>query len=76
MRAAPVSTYAYVNPLVAILLGNLLAQEPLTAHVLIAPAIVLSAVAVIVLNQPAREKSTLKAEPEPVRTIAPAYGDD
>jgi drug/metabolite transporter (DMT)-like permease len=79
LRVAPttlVSTYAYVNPLVAILLGNLLAQEPLTPRVMIATAIILSAVAVITLNQPAREKSTLKAKPKPVRTIAPAYGDD
>jgi drug/metabolite transporter (DMT)-like permease len=38
LRVAPtalVSTYAYVNPLVAILLGNWLASEPLTPRVLI-----------------------------------------
>ena len=53
LRVAPtalVSTYAYVNPLVAILLGNLLAQEPLSARLLIATAIILGAVEVITLN--------------------------
>ena len=75
LRVAPtalVSTYAYVNPLVAILLGNLLAQEPLTPRVLIATAVILSAVAVITLNQPARNK------PEPVmeKVAVPSCGDD
>jgi drug/metabolite transporter (DMT)-like permease len=75
LRVAPtalVSTYAYVNPLVAILLGNLLAQEPLTARVLIATAIILGAVAVITMNQPAKNK----AEPLPERAVAPSCGDD
>lgn len=75
LRVAPtalVSTYAYVNPLVAILLGNLLAQEPLTARVLIATAIILGAVAVITMNQPAKNK----VEPLPERAVAPSCGDD
>jgi drug/metabolite transporter (DMT)-like permease len=75
LRVAPtalVSTYAYVNPLVAILLGNLLAQEPLTARVLIATTIILGAVAVITMNQPAKNK----AEPLPERAVAPSCGDD
>jgi drug/metabolite transporter (DMT)-like permease len=75
LRVAPtalVSTYAYVNPLVAILLGNLLAQEPLSARVLIATAIILGAVAVITLNQPSRRK----AEPRPEMVAAPPCGDD
>jgi drug/metabolite transporter (DMT)-like permease len=56
LRSAPtalVSTYAYVNPLVAILLGSLLAQEPITPRVLIATAVILGAVVVITLAQPA-----------------------
>jgi drug/metabolite transporter (DMT)-like permease len=56
LRMAPttlVSTYAYVNPLVAIFIGNWLAAEPLTARILIAAAIILSSVALITRAQPA-----------------------
>ncbi|HST59028.1 MAG TPA: drug/metabolite exporter YedA [Longimicrobium sp.] len=44
---ARVSTYAYVNPVVAVLLGWWLLDEPLTARVLGAAAIIVVAVAVI-----------------------------
>jgi drug/metabolite transporter (DMT)-like permease len=50
LRNAPtplVVTYAYVNPLVAVLLGSFLAQEVLTPRVLIAMPIILSAVLLI-----------------------------
>jgi drug/metabolite transporter (DMT)-like permease len=60
LRVAPtmlVSTYAYVNPLVAIFLGSLLAGEELTPRVLIAAVIILGSVAMITLTQPATSKS-------------------
>jgi drug/metabolite transporter (DMT)-like permease len=44
---ALVSTYAYVNPVVALLLGWAFAGEPLTARTLLAAAIILSAVVLI-----------------------------
>ncbi len=50
LRSAPVSlvaTYAYVNPLVAILLGSLFAQETLTIHVLFSALIIIGAVVLI-----------------------------
>lgn len=50
LRNAPtplVSTYAYVNPLVAIFLGNLLASEPLTLKIVISALVVVSSVALI-----------------------------
>jgi drug/metabolite transporter (DMT)-like permease len=50
LRNAPislVSTYAYVNPLVAILLGSWLAQEPLTWEVGLAAAIIIGSVVLI-----------------------------
>ncbi len=56
LRSAPtalVSTYAYVNPLVAIFLGSLLAQEPVTPRVLLATAVILGGVVVITFTQPA-----------------------
>src|SRR5215211_342450 len=42
-----VSTYAYVNPVVAVLLGNLLADEPLNGRILIAAAIIIGSVILI-----------------------------
>lgn len=53
-----VSTYAYVNPVVAVLLGWAFAGEPLTGGMLGAAAIILSGVAMITLSpgrlQPAK----------------------
>ena len=42
-----VSTYAYVNPLVAVLLGNWLGQEPLTAQLLISAVVIIGSVILI-----------------------------
>jgi drug/metabolite transporter (DMT)-like permease len=50
LRNAPVSlvaTYAYVNPVVAILVGSLFAQETLNAHVLISALIIIGSVVLI-----------------------------
>ncbi len=50
LRNAPipiVSTYAYVNPVIAILVGNWLAQEPLNWHVGLSAAIIIGSVIVI-----------------------------
>jgi drug/metabolite transporter (DMT)-like permease len=47
-----VSTYAYVNPVVAVLLGWALAAEPITARTLLAGAIIVLAVVVIVTDEP------------------------
>jgi drug/metabolite transporter (DMT)-like permease len=50
LRNAPislVSTYAYVNPLVAILLGNWLAQEGLNLQVLLAAGVIIGSVILI-----------------------------
>jgi drug/metabolite transporter (DMT)-like permease len=65
LRAAPVSlvsTYAYVNPLVAILLGSLFAQETLTVHVLVSAAIIIGSVVLINLSR----RSTSPAPPVPI----------
>ncbi len=47
---AKASTYAYVNPLVAVFLGWAIAGEPVTARTMIAAAIILGAVAMITMN--------------------------
>jgi drug/metabolite transporter (DMT)-like permease len=60
LRVAPttlVSTYAYVNPLVAILLGSLLAGEELTTQILLATVFILGSVIIITLKQPVSMKS-------------------
>ena len=59
LRVAPtmlVSTYAYVNPLVAILLGSLLAGEALTPRVVLAVMFILGSVVLITLTNPATSK--------------------
>ncbi|HWH52332.1 MAG TPA: EamA family transporter [Gemmatimonadaceae bacterium] len=47
---AKASTYAYVNPLVAVFLGWAIAGEPVTARTLIAAAIILAGVAMITMG--------------------------
>lgn len=47
---AKASTYAYVNPLVAVFLGWAIAGEAVTARTLIAAAIILGGVAMITMN--------------------------
>jgi drug/metabolite transporter (DMT)-like permease len=52
LRSAPlslVSTYAYVNPVVAVVLGAIFVSEAVTPRVLIAGTIILAAVALIVI---------------------------
>jgi drug/metabolite transporter (DMT)-like permease len=54
LRVAPtplVATYAYVNPLVAVLLGYSLAQEPMTLRTLLAAALIIGSVALVSLPQ-------------------------
>jgi drug/metabolite transporter (DMT)-like permease len=49
-----VATYAYVNPVVAVLLGTLFANEQLTVRTLIGGAVIVVAVALIVTAKPKR----------------------
>lgn len=53
-RVAPtplVATYAYVNPVVAVLLGYLLGAEPLTLQIIVAATIVVGSVALTTISQ-------------------------
>jgi hypothetical protein len=45
--ASAVSTYAYVNPVVAVFLGWLILSEPLTPRTIVAAAVIVGAVALI-----------------------------
>jgi drug/metabolite transporter (DMT)-like permease len=51
---AQVSTYAYVNPIVAVLLGWAVLAEPLTPRTWAAAAIIVAAVAIITVSQARR----------------------
>jgi drug/metabolite transporter (DMT)-like permease len=65
LRNAPmplVATYAYVNPIVAIFLGNLLAGEPITPRTLLAAAIILGAI--VLTTTASRQKPLPQSEVE------------
>jgi drug/metabolite transporter (DMT)-like permease len=67
LRTAPVSlvsTYAYVNPLVAILLGSLFAQEILTVRILVAALVIVGSVVVINISRRIKAVTPLAADPE------------
>lgn len=57
-----VSTYAYVNPLIAVLLGASLANEALSARVWVAVGVILSAV--VLINTARTTPRTTRTEPD------------
>ena len=59
---AKVSTYAYVNPVVAVLLGWLFANEPLTLRTLLAAAVIIAGVALITLTKKSAVAETPRAD--------------
>jgi drug/metabolite transporter (DMT)-like permease len=67
LQHAPISlvaTYAYVNPVVAVALGALLAAEPITAQVLLGGAVIIAGVAVVVSTErPGRRNGTADRTP-------------
>jgi drug/metabolite transporter (DMT)-like permease len=73
LRSAPtplVSTYAYVNPLIAIFLGSMLAQEPLSPRLLLGAAIIIGSVILINISRaPA-------PQPKPLEATVSGTGDD
>jgi drug/metabolite transporter (DMT)-like permease len=56
---ARVSTYAYVNPIVAVILGWAILHEPLTPRIALAGAVIIGAVAIITIAK----SRTLKPKP-------------
>lgn len=53
---AKVATYAYVNPIVAILLGSAFAGEVLTLRTLVGAGLIIGSVAVVIMAQQMRPK--------------------
>ena len=66
-----VATYAYVNPVVAVILGSIVLGEPLTARTVVAAAVIVLAVALIVT---ARGRGTRVTRREAVPVPAEASG--
>ena len=53
-----VSTYAYVNPIVAVALGAIILSEPITPRTLLASAIIIGAVAAMVSGRPREDEES------------------
>ncbi|MGC5331591.1 EamA family transporter [Micromonospora sp. DT62] len=69
LHHAPISlasTYAYVNPVVAVALGALFAAEPVTAPVVLGGAVIVAGVALVVSTERPR-RPVRGAAPEPSR---------
>lgn len=54
---AKVATYAYVNPIVAIILGRIFLHEPLTIRTLIGAGLIIGSVAMVITAQQFRARS-------------------
>lgn len=67
---ARVGTYAYVNPIVAVFLGWLLAKEPLTPRMLAAAAVIVLGVVIITTYRGRAVKSTESADSEEITVAA------
>jgi drug/metabolite transporter (DMT)-like permease len=65
---AKVATYAYVNPIVAVLLGAAFAGETLSLRILVAAGLIIGSVALVITAQQLRAR----AEPAIGATIEPA----
>ena len=73
LRVAPlplVSTYAYVNPVVAVILGALILHEPIDARTVLAGAIIVVAVALIVTARSRMSRPRASTEVAAVRPSA------
>jgi drug/metabolite transporter (DMT)-like permease len=75
LRVAPlplIATYAYVNPIVAVILGAIVLQEPITPRTLVAGAVIIFAVALIItargrLMSAARRSAAVRARDRSIR---------
>lgn len=66
VATSTVATYAYVNPVVAVLLGWLFLSEPITLRTIVAAVIIVGSVAAMVTGRP--HAPAPSEEPEPVAT--------
>ena len=74
LKNLPVSTvslYAYVNPVIAVVLGSVVLAEPFTLRIVLASALVFGGIG-IVRSAPRVPKTTATAAEAPCRTREPA----
>jgi drug/metabolite transporter (DMT)-like permease len=69
-RTSLVSTYAYVNPIVAVFLGWLILDETVTLRTVVAGAIIVIAVAIIISTGATRRQESGDREDERERSVA------
>jgi drug/metabolite transporter (DMT)-like permease len=82
LRVAPlplIATYAYVNPVVAVILGAIVRHEPIDPRTLVAGAVIIGAVALIVTARgrlrtprPRFDPATAPVSPQPGLSAPPA----
>jgi len=70
VRISVVSTYAFVNPVIAVALGALLLDEAIGLTTVIAGAAIVLAVVLIVTARTPAPKAVAKAAPEPLKAAA------
>jgi drug/metabolite transporter (DMT)-like permease len=58
-----VATYAYVNPVVAVILGVLILGEPVSLRLIVASAMILAAVAVVTLSTTVKPRPSSRSRP-------------
>jgi drug/metabolite transporter (DMT)-like permease len=68
-----VSTYAYVNPVIAVILGWSIAGESMTAQMLIGAFIIVASVVLITANERGHSDGDAERELEPHRSQTPSY---
>jgi drug/metabolite transporter (DMT)-like permease len=71
VEPAKVATYAYVNPIVAILLGTLFAGEHLTLRTLLGAGLIIGSVAIVITAQQMKSKTEPVLAAEIVATDCP-----
>ncbi|HEY6571162.1 MAG TPA: EamA family transporter, partial [Candidatus Limnocylindrales bacterium] len=67
-----VATYAYVNPVVAVILGALILGEPLSPRTLVASVVIIAAVVLIVTARSRVQPAVATAKPGPIEIEASA----
>jgi len=71
---ARVSTYAYVNPVVAVFLGWLVLHEPVSSRIFVASAVIIAGVAIITVSKSRKPAVTAPRPAVPCAEPRPAGG--
>jgi len=69
LPASTVGTYAYVNPVVAVILGRVFLKEALTPGLLVGGAIILVAVLITTRARLSARREPVRADPSPLTAV-------